>query len=154
MIGRFIILSIHYFEVMYTQLSLISHSSSKKLLKTVRFTPKQSDIDSLKEKISCGYGDIICLNKEHDLYIQYHGIFQSFLIGIGINPINSNQPDVKLLRIETKLEKTHELKKFKGKKPTKAHIHWFEGTEPIYITVVESYEPLQMLDRILNREFF
>lgn len=83
-----------------------------------------------------GFGLIINLNKEFDLTLQYHGRFESFLIGFGISPDNINQPNIKLLRIETNVEKTHNqdimafLNKVKIRGP---HIHWYNSFYKLFV---------------------
>ena len=130
----------------------VSPQASIKLLKDIQFNPKEDDLLSLKKQMSEGYGKLICLNKKQKLFLQYHGKYETFLIGLGINPTNSHQPDVKLLRIDLDLEETHKLKEFKGKKPKSTHIHWYEGSDPIYITLLKPCDEFEMLDQILTRK--
>ena len=131
----------------------ITPKFSKNFLKKVKFNVDPNEITSLQDKIKKGYGQLICLSKKHNLFLQYHGVFNSFLIGIGINPENPNQPDIKLLRIELIVEKTHEKSKLNGEIPLGPHTHWFEGKEPSYITNIKTdADPLKMLDDILNRK--
>ena len=81
-----------------------------KIIKKIEFKLPDSRLNELLSNMKDGYGSMVSLNKEVGLMLQYHGRFESFLIGMGINDDNPNQPDLNLLRIDTSVEKTHKNK--------------------------------------------
>ena len=100
---------------------------TRKIISNAILSPDINDLNKLIKKMKEGYGDIIYLDLKHDITLQYHGRFKSFIIGIGINPNNENQPKLKLLRIDTRKDKNHTNKKnvFSQKlSKTATHIHW------------------------------
>jgi len=109
---------------------------TKKVLSNIDFKPSKREIRQLLLNMGKGFGLIINLNKEFDLRLQYHGRFESFLIGFGIAPNNINQPNLKLLRIETNVENTHNqdimtfLNKIKIRGP---HIHWYNSFYKLFV---------------------
>ena len=68
-------------------------SISLNILKKIKFTCSEEEITELVKGIRKGYAPMISLNHELDLRLQFHGRFNSFLIGFGVNPDNENQPD-------------------------------------------------------------
>ena len=101
---------------------------SKRILNKIDFSISAQNMILLNQNMKDDYGAIVNLNKDFDLWLQYHGRFKSFLIGFGINPENANQPDFKLLRIETFPESTHNDNSmaFIGNINVDGpHIHWY-----------------------------
>ena len=106
------------------------------ILKKIEFNLPDSRLNELLSNMEDGYGSIVPLNEEVGLMLQYHGRFESFLIGMGINDNNPNQPDLNLLRIDTNVERTHKTKTmaFLGEnKLTGQHFHWYNSFYRIFI---------------------
>ena len=106
------------------------------ILKKIEFKLPDSRLNELLSNMKDGYGSIVPLNEEIGLMLQYHGRFKSFLIGIGINDDNPNQPDLNLLRIDTNVESTHknQTMAFLGdNKLTGQHFHWYNSFYRIFI---------------------
>ena len=105
------------------------------IIKKIEFKLSDSRLNELLSNMKDGYGSIVPLNEEVGLMLQYHGRFESFLIGMGINDDNPNQPDLNLLRIDTSVEKTHKNKTmaFLGEnKLTGPHFHWYNSFYRIF----------------------
>ncbi|MCX6709492.1 MAG: hypothetical protein NTV63_00860 [Candidatus Woesearchaeota archaeon] len=103
---------------------------TESILKKVSFNITKRDLNNLLRSIKKGHGNIVNLNKDYSLKIQYHGRFKSFLIGFGINEENPFQPDFKLVRVETIVEKTHTTgtMAFLGESKLKGpHLHWYNN---------------------------
>ena len=101
---------------------------AKSILSKIDFNISTQDKALLDQNMKEDYGAIVNLSKDFDLWLQYHGRFKSFLIGFGINAENANQPDFKLLRIETFPESTHDAGSmaFIGNvRVSGPHIHWY-----------------------------
>jgi len=99
---------------------------TKKILNKIEFKLKEDEISLMIERIKKRYGLLICLNEIHQIYLQYHGRFNSFLIGWEINPENENQPYQKLVRIDTMSGANYKEKSaFSNKLLHTKHIHWY-----------------------------
>ena len=106
-------------------------------LSKIHFDISKKELTGLLKRITNGYGTIVELNKIFNITLQYHGRFKSFLIGIGINDENPNQPDFKLLRIDTIVESTHNGTNATFLGATKIegpHFHWYNGVYVMFLS--------------------
>ena len=115
---------------------LIFPELSQSILKKIEFSISREDLIDISIKLKEGYGTIVNLNKSFNLNLQYHGRFKSFLIGFGINSENQNQPDVKMLRVDTAVESTHNdgTTCFLGENKIQGpHLHWYNSFYRVFL---------------------
>jgi len=121
-----------------TKWECVSPSISKEFLEKTEFLVSNEEHKLLLEKIDEGLGLLINLNSSKNLKLQYHGRFESFLIGIGINPENKNQPHIKLVRIDTNVESSHNKQNSQFFEPERIkgpHLHWYNSIYPRLVSL-------------------